>query len=323
MRTIGIEYPEANRIQFKDIGAPPEPGPAEILIRTEYSGVTNGTERHALVGEHFWKGVFPSAHGYQHVGIVEQAGAEAAGFSVGDRVFFGHYVGHRAWNVVHVGTAKEPNYKDHLCCKIPATVSARDCALFGVAGVALRGIRRMRVGVGDRVWIVGQGLIGQFAAQCARAAGAHVVASDINAKRLALTAAHSAHVALNAGDADFFARIKAEGPFTHIIDTSGVPSLFADLFEHKLVSHRTVIGLLAVRMETVFNWGLLHIPEASIEVSCHFSVDELRVLMQLLEQGQIRVAPLITHEVSIDAALPVYELLRDAPGEPLGIVFAW
>ncbi|HNT88509.1 MAG TPA: hypothetical protein PKL84_11655, partial [Candidatus Hydrogenedentes bacterium] len=80
---------------------------------------------------------------------------------------------------------------------------------------------------------------------------------------------------------------------------------------------------LAVRTETVFNWGMMHTKEASIEVSCHFSLDDLKVLLHFIGQGVMRVGPLITHNVPIDDAIGVYELLRDKPGDLLGVVFDW
>ena len=73
MRNTGIEYTARGQMAFCDLGEPPDLQPAEILIRTCYSGITNGTERHALMGEHIW-GQFPGRHGYQHVGEVAAVG---------------------------------------------------------------------------------------------------------------------------------------------------------------------------------------------------------------------------------------------------------
>ncbi|MDP6051325.1 MAG: alcohol dehydrogenase catalytic domain-containing protein [Candidatus Latescibacteria bacterium] len=86
MRTIGIEYPAPNRMHFCELGDPGELSPSQILIRTEFSGITNGTERHAMLGEFNWKH-FPGRHGYQHVGIIEATGNEVEGFNTGERVF--------------------------------------------------------------------------------------------------------------------------------------------------------------------------------------------------------------------------------------------
>ncbi len=64
MKNIAIEYPRRGEMQFVDIGEPLRTSATEVLIRTRYSGITNGTERHALLGEHGFT-LFPSRHGYQ------------------------------------------------------------------------------------------------------------------------------------------------------------------------------------------------------------------------------------------------------------------
>lgn len=323
MRKTGIEYPAAREIRFKDLGDPPALQPTQVLLVTRHSGITNGTERHALLGEHFWAGAFPSAHGYQHICTVEAVGAAVRQFKAGDTVFYGQYVGHRGWHVVDVGGGAAAAYDSHLTIQLPGSVAARDCALLGVAGVAMRGVRRARVAPGQRVWVAGLGLIGQFAAQSARALGAHVAVSDINAKRLELARQCGAHRALDANDPGFWAALKEGGPYDCIIDCCGVRSLLMDIYQHQLLAYKGVVLLLAVRTETVFNWGMMHTKEASIEVSCHFSLDDLKVLLHFISQGVIHVAPLITHNVPIDDAIGIYELLRDRPGEMLGVVFDW
>ena len=323
MRNIGIEYPEQGRAAFYDLGEPPAPGPTEILIRTEFSGITNGTERHSLMGEHGWKGAFPSRNGYQHVGTVEAVGEAVAVFHAGQRVFFGHYVGHRGWNVVDVSDDAAGTNASHLVMPLPDNVDPAHCALLGVAGVAMRAIRRFRVGVGANVWCLGGGVIGQFAAQSARASGARVIFSEIDNRRLAVAGELGAHRTLDARSDDFLAQIKEGAPYDYIIDSSGTESLLPMIFENGLLAHAGVIGLIAVRSETTFTWGMLHGTEASIEVSCHFGLDDLRVLIDLIRRDVINVGPVISHTVPIDDAVGVYETLRDDPSELLGVVFDW
>ncbi|MBD3177191.1 MAG: zinc-binding dehydrogenase [Armatimonadia bacterium] len=319
MKTIGIEYTSPGEAELIELGPPPEPAPTQILIETQFSGVTNGTERHSLMGEHGWSGVFPSRNGYQHVAVVRSVGADVAGFSVGDRVFFGQYVGHRGWNVVDVATDGGRS----LCVKLPADGDGSDYALLGVAGVAMRGVRRMRVGPGSRVWVAGLGPIGQFAAQSASVAGAHVTVTDPNPKRLAVAAETCADLVVDPRDQLVPEDIKAAGPFSHIIDCCGVPSLLTEIGAAGIIAHRGVVGLLAVRSDTTFPWGMMHGTEASIEVSCHFDCDDLRVLLQLMGQGRVRTRPLVTHAVPIEDAVRIYEGLRDNPSGYLGIVFDW
>src|SRR5262249_36136253 len=148
MREIGIEYPAVGEMRFFELGAPPEPGPAEIVIATRYSGITNGTERHGLVDDFGW-GRYPGRHGYQHVGEVVAAGSRVRQFAAGDWVFFGQYVGHRGWHLVEIG-AEEPSPADsHLTIRLPEAVDRQECALLGVAGVALRAVKRVRAAPGQ------------------------------------------------------------------------------------------------------------------------------------------------------------------------------
>jgi len=324
MRNVGIEYPAPGQMAFYDLGAPDEPGPLQVLLRTRYSGITNGTERHSLVGEHLWAGRFPSRNGYQHVGVIEAVGSEVRGFRVGDWVYFGRYVGHRGWHLESVPPGADIHSNgSHLVMPLPSGVDYRHCALLGVGGVAMRGVRRFRVAPAQNVWVVGAGLIGQFAAQAARAFGAQVTVTEVNERRLTLARTLGARHAINPREAAGEAALRHGGPYDCIIDTSGLESLFLDIHAKGLLAHGGVMGALAVRSNTVFPWSLMHQCEASIEVSCHYGLDDLRVLLHFIRQGTIRVEPLIWHHVSIDEAPTIYEMLRDRPGELLGVVFDW
>jgi 3-hydroxyethyl bacteriochlorophyllide a dehydrogenase len=324
MRTVAIEYPAKGHVAFKDIGAPPTPGASQVLVETVYSGITNGTERHALLAEHCFGG-FPSCHGYQHVGRILQVGAAVTTFQPGQWVFYGAYVGHRGWHLIEVGTGPAAHsYQAHLLIPIPEGLDRQHCALMGVAGVALRGVRRCRVAPASNVWVVGQGLIGAFAAQAAKAYGARVTVSDVNPDRLERARQWGAHQLVDARDlAAARAAIAAQGPYDVILEGSGMEGLFEQVWSDRLLRHHGCVGLLAVRTHTAFHWPLLHSTEGSIEVSCHFDLDDLRVLLHFLQQGIIRVGPLLSHCVPIGAAMEIYGQLRDAPGALLGVVFDW
>jgi 2-desacetyl-2-hydroxyethyl bacteriochlorophyllide A dehydrogenase len=322
MRDIGIEFPERGQMRFYELGPPGEIKPTEVLIRTHYSGITNGTERHALLAEHGWV-FFPGRHGYQHVGRVEAVGDEVKGFKPGDWVYFGRYVGHRGWHIVDVSWTDLHSNNSHLCMVLPGDVDYRQCALLGVAGVAMRGVRRCRVEPAQRVWVAGAGPIGQFAAQAARAFGAEVTVTEINERRLAVAKELGAHRVIDARRKTAYDELREGGPYDRIIDACGAKSLFMDIHRTRLLAYGGAICALAVRTETVFHWAMLHDLEASIEVSCHYSLDDLRVVLHFVRKGTIKIEPLISHFVSIEEAPSIYEILRDRPGDLLGVIFDW
>ncbi len=323
MYNIGIEFTARGKMGFYDLGEPPDPGPTQILLRTLYSGITNGTERHALMGDFGYGGGYPGRHGYQHVAVVEKVGRQVRAFSEGDIVFYGQYVGHRGWNIVEVGSDDTASFTSHLCLRLPDELEHECCALLGVTGVGMRHVRRIRVSPAQRVWVIGLGPIGQSAAQSARAFGAHVTVSDVIQKRLDVAKELGAHRVINATDPSSMEQIKQDRPYNCIIDCSGMPTLLDDIHKNQLLAHRGVIGLLAVRGETTFRWGMLHLIEGSIEVSCHFGLDDLSIIIHFIKSGIMQIKPIVTHRVPITEAPKIYEIMRDNPSELLGVIFNW
>lgn len=322
MRLLIIRYPERGQMRLASLEPPPEPGPNQVLIETLHSGVTNGTERHALLGEYGFDR-YPSSHGYQQVGRIVAAGKDVENLAVGDLVYYGQYVGHRGWNLVTITPCAPHSNASHLVIRIPKGVSTWECALLGVASVAMRHVRRLGIRPGDNVWVAGQGLIGQFCAQAARAHGARVVVSDLVPRRLELALAVGADEAVDATSDGAWDQIRQGGPYTHIIDACGMPRIYHAIQEHNLLAHYGIVGSVAVRGDTTFPWSLLHGLEGRIQVTCHFALDDLRVVLDLLTRGLLRIAPLVLDRVPIDEAPAIYARLRDEPQSLLGIVFDW
>jgi len=315
MRRTALEFAAKGKLVFRDLGEPPQAGPAQILIETRYTGITNGTERHAFLAEHgYGEGKFPSRHGYQQVGRIVAAGKKVVRFKIGDWVFYGDYVGHCGWNLTD---------ETGLLLKLPRGMDYKHAALFGVAAVALRSVRRMGVGLGDNVWVAGQGPIGHFTGQAARAAGARVTVTDVIAKRLDAAKQCGAHVVLNAAQADTEQLLEQGGPYGYIFDCCSVKDLLFDVHRLGLLNHGGTVAMMAVRDTACYPWSLLHGTEARIETSCHFTVDDLRVLLFLYERGLVKIASMISHVVAIDEAPVVYDRLAHRGEEVLGVIFDW
>jgi 2-desacetyl-2-hydroxyethyl bacteriochlorophyllide A dehydrogenase len=315
MRKTVLEFVARGELAICDLGEPSLPGPDELLLETLYTGITNGTERHAFLHEHgYGGGHYPSRHGYQHVARVTAIGEDVSTFSPGDYVFYGGYVGHRGWNLVK---------ENDLLLRLPQTVDLAYCALFGVAGVAMRSIRRMGVRSGDKVWVAGQGPIGHFTAQEARAAGAQVTVTDRLESRLSAARAAGAHFVWDAGNPDAYQKLKENGPYRFIYDCCSARNLLFDIFTNGLLAHSGTVGMMAVRDRVEYPWSLLHTTEARLETSCHFDRDDLWVLLFLVQQGLVNIKTAVSHLVSIDQAREVYDLLATNSDQLLGVIFDW
>jgi predicted dehydrogenase/threonine dehydrogenase-like Zn-dependent dehydrogenase len=129
----------------------------------------------------------PSALGYSAAGVVLEVGARARGLSPGDRVACGG--GNYA---VHADVVQVPG---NLCVPLPANVSFEGGAFATVGSVAMHGVRQADVRLGERVAVIGLGLVGQLTGMILRAAGCRVVGIDLSdslvEKALALSALDS------------------------------------------------------------------------------------------------------------------------------------
>ena len=318
MKCIGIEFPELGEARLFDLPGPPQPGPTEIVTRTLFSGVTNGTERHTLMAD--FGSRFPARSGYQHVSIVEEVGGRVDQFSGGETVFLGNHGGHRGWHLVDLAAA---NPRERLCIELPPDLEHEFCALFGIAGVGFRHSRRIRVAAPMRVWVAGLGLIGQSVAQASRALGAHVTVTDLDPRRLEIATQLGAHRVIDINDDSAVESLSEGGPYDRIVDACGAPDLFDFIYEHKLLALYGAIGALAGRQPTVFHQTMLHALRASIESSSHFTLEDLGILRHFCQLGTVRIAPMVTHRVPVEEAPSIYATMRDEPSELLGVIFDW
>lgn len=123
----------------------------------------------------------PAALGYSCAGTILRVGRDLPQFSVGDRVACAgqNYASHA--EIVFV--------PKHLCVKIPANVDFEDASFVTVGAIALQGIRQADPRLGDRVAVIGLGLLGQLTVQMLKAAGCRVLGSDPDLSKcdLALT----------------------------------------------------------------------------------------------------------------------------------------
>jgi len=314
MRNTGLEFSAKGQLGISHLGNPTEPGSNEILLKTLYTGLTNGTERHAFLSEHGYGGGFPSHHGYQHVSQVVKIGKEVTQYKMDDIVFFGEYKGHRGWNIVN---------ENALMIKLPQDTDYKYCALFGVAGVALRAVRRMGISHGDKVWVAGQGPIGHFLGQAAGSMGASVTVTDMIDTRLERAREWGAQNVIDVKNSENQNKIKEFGPYHFIYDCCSVKTLLSDIYQFKLLAHGGTVGMMAVTDQVNYPWSLLHSTEGRIETSCHFIIDDLVELLSIYKKGDIKIKPMVSHDISIDDAPQIYKMLANNASDLFGVIFDW
>lgn len=157
-----IEAPARGALRGEAV---PGPGAGEVLVRTLYTGISRGTESLVFRGEvpagerermraPFQAGDFPGPvkYGYLNVGVVEQGPAELVG-----RTVFALYPHQSAFVVPAAAVAV-----------VPDDVPARRAVLAGAVETAVNILWDAAPLVGDRVTVIGAGMIGCAVARLAR-----------------------------------------------------------------------------------------------------------------------------------------------------------
>ena len=134
----------------------------------------------------------PASLGYSCAGTVAEASRDADGFSVGDRVACAgqNYASHA--EMVYV--------PKHLCVKIPDGVDSEDASFVTLGAIALQGVRQAEPRLGDRIAVIGLGLLGQLTVQLLKASGCRVLGSDLDQSKLQLAQLSGADVVVPSSD---------------------------------------------------------------------------------------------------------------------------
>ena len=207
-------------LEIQDLPVP-EPGPGEVLVRIESSGLCH-TDIHAAHGDWPVRPTPPFIPGHEGVGLVEQLGAGVTSRSVGDRVaiaWLGYACGQcryciGGWETLcekqqNSGYSVNGTFAEYavvpaaFATQVPDGVSSRDGAPLTCAGVTTyKAIKVARVAPAETVAIFGVGGLGHLALQYARIAGAFVIGVDIEATKLEMATELGADHVVNAREVD-------------------------------------------------------------------------------------------------------------------------
>jgi 2-desacetyl-2-hydroxyethyl bacteriochlorophyllide A dehydrogenase len=315
----------------------PQPGPRQVLVRSECSLISGGTELHLLLGQLSTHRGFPVYPGYAAVGTVAEVGEGVQELQVGQRVLT---MGQHSSHILLDLAVDKPGGPDYWEVIAPG-VSSEEATFAILGSVAMHAVRRSALQLGESVAVFGVGVVGQLLVQLARLAGAcPVIAVDLREDRLQLARESGAQHLVQAGKDDVV------GHLLEITNGIGVRVLFeathlgegtiplmmrAAAFGARLV----VVGSLPKKVEidpyTELQRRELAIlgcfqPLAPIVPHHYFPWTQQlnrRLFLEWLQQGQLKVGHLITHRVPFTAAPQAYKMLeRGRPGWT-GVILQW
>ncbi len=273
----------------------------------------------------------PLPMGYSSAGIVLACGAGVQGYKPGDRV---------ASNGPHAGIVCVPK---HLCGRVPDDVPL-DHAAFGILGaIALQGVRLAKLELGETAFVIGLGLVGQITVALLRAAGCRVIGTDLDPAKCSLAVkmgADEARPGIRADDV--LARTRGLGADAVLITASTKSDGPVELAGEAVRAKGRVVAVGAVGLNLPRRPYFFK--EATFVVSCSYGPGRydpeyeergrdypaahvrwteqrnLQAVLDLMGQGRLDLAPLISHRFPINRASEAYKLIEEGTEPYLGIV---
>ena len=334
MQAQRLFFPQINQVNWEPFEVPEPPAPHTVVARSLCSLVSPGTELAIFTGSHIGftlpKPPFPMMPhrpGYAIVGEVRALGGGVQGLRVGQRVLM--EAGH--------GTFALADTRTHGVVPVPDAVPSSRAPLARMAGIAFTALRLAPPELGERVVILGLGLVGLLAGQLYRLAGARpVMGVDRLAPRLRLAEQMGilpVDVSHKEIPAALGEALGARGADV-VVEATGNPALVATALEAARRGGAVVLlgstrGTVALDVYSLLHRKALRLlggHETALPFDNGHEWPRLRNLalaLDLMAAGDLGTDGLVTDELGVDRALGAHALLRDHPESHLGVIIRW
>ena len=276
----------------------------------------------------------PMTMGYSSAGIVLACGDGVQNFKPGDRV---------ASNGPHAEFVSVPK---NLCAKVADDVSFEQASFAVLGSIAMQGVRLTKCNLGETVFVIGLGLVGQLTVALAKAAGLFVIGTDPDPSKCELavkmgadsaspnlSASHveAATAGLGADAVLITASTKSNGP----IETA------ANAVRQK--GRVVLVGVVGLEIDR----RPFYFKEAEFVVSCSYGPGRydpnyedfgqdypapyvrwtqqrnIQSVLDLIAANKLNIEPLISHRFSLDDAQSAYEMINTGSEPYLGVVLQY
>ena len=266
---------------------------------------------------------FPLAAGYQSCGIVESVGDEVTDVQPGQWVF--GTVGHVEDMFMPIAGHIDPKSMDRSqVWPIPEGIST-----IAVSGLVLTqvgyncGIRPTIRG-GEAALVIGDGMVGQWAAQTLHWRGARVILAGRHEDRLALFSEDTRRIPLNVSKTDLVESVKNLAPegIQVAVDTVGsVESLRRCIDLMKFNGHLVSAGFNGD--DSMLDLQSLRLNELTLHSPSGWRPDRMQETMRLIAEGHLETEKLITHRFPAERAADAWDLILNRREGVLGVILEW
>lgn len=361
------------RLELQDVPAPTPP-PGGILVRVTHTVISPGTEKMKVEQARMsllqkakarpdqvkkvletaktlgWKAAIekvknrlesPTPLGYSAAGIVEAVDAQNARFSVGDHVACGG-----AECAHHAEFIAVP---DLLASPVPEGVELWQAAYTTLVSISMHAVRQADVKLGERVLVMGQGLVGQLATSLLNAAGARVMGVDFVDARLGIAQQMGAERVVNPS------RTKLDDAVREWTDGWGVDAVLLCVGGKTAVPAEQAATVLRDRGTLVIvgiydaplEWKAYYGKEINVRYSRSYGpgrydaqyewagrdypIGHVRwtenrnfeAALQLMKSGKLKLEPVTTRHAQFADAVSVYDELMREGNADIGVVLEY
>jgi len=352
------------RLELQDVPAPVPP-PGGILVQTTCSVISPGTERMKVEQARMsllqkakarpdqvkkvidtaktlgWKAALqkvrnrlesPTPLGYSAAGIVVAVDDLNSRFHVGDRVACGG-----AECAFHAEMIAVP---DLLASPIPTGVEDWQAAYTTLGSISMEAVRQSGARLGERVLVLGQGLVGLLATSLLKASGARVMSADYVADRLQTSLAMGAERIVNPSQSKLEDEVRAwtdgHGVDAVLLCVGGKGRDAADT-AISCLRDRGVMVIVGI-YDAELSWKTAYMKDIQVRYSRSYGpgrydpqyewggqdypIGHVRwtenrnfeACLELMRTGQLNLNPVTTRRVVFDSVLEVYDQLESELG---------
>lgn len=331
MLSQAVVFTAPNRVEVTFIDTP-DPTADDVVVETAHSWISNGTEGSYLRGERIAGDTahrpgdpapFPVVAGYQKVGRVTWVGADIHDLAVGDAVFATTGRVNGMFHPQGGQVSPSVNRRDTVWA-LPADPEPLAFAGMVLTQVGYNCGTRAAMRPGDAAVVLGDGLVGQWAAQTLGLRGARVMMVGRHADRLARFPASHVGYRCHERDEDWLGTVNARFPagVDVVVDTVGS------------LEHLTGIMALMVRGGQIVSAGFhgthdrlslqdLRDREISVHSVSGWTRPRMDRTLHLIETGQLETLPLITHHFPVGEAPAAWRLIESKSEPVLGVILDW
>jgi predicted dehydrogenase/threonine dehydrogenase-like Zn-dependent dehydrogenase len=281
--------------------------------------------------------------GYSLAGQVLQVGDSVLDLAPGDRVACAG-----AASAHHAEIVAVPR---NLTVPLPGGMPLEQGALATVGAIALQGVRQADARLGEIVFVLGLGLLGQMTVALLRASGCRVIGADTDASRVERARALGMEAGLISGQDDI-AREVAEATGSRGVDVAVITAATASSDPVRLAiqllrrkGRAVVVGDVGLDLER----APFYAKEAELRISCSYGpgrydpvyeeegIDypydyvrwtenrNMEEFLRLGSSGELDLSAFIDRQYSLDEAEEAYRVLSasDSGERPLGVLFRY